>query len=104
MVNTIEFPIYQFVVAVLSHCFSVSLDATGRVVSYLFFIFSVGSVYSITKKLSLPFVVFIIFVAIVFSMPIYIYWGRGFMIETAALFFSLMSIVYFWITFRVGVL
>ncbi len=90
-----EFPIYQFIVAVISHCFSVSLDATGRIVSYLFFICSVGSVYSITKKLNLPFVVFILFVAIVFSMPIYIYWGRSFMIETAALFFSLMSVVYF---------
>lgn len=90
-----EFPIYQLIVALLSHYLNISLDATGRLVSYLFFLLSIGSVYSITKKLNLSFAVYIIFIAVAFSMPIYVYWSRSFMIETAALFFSLMSIVYF---------
>ena len=90
-----EFPIYQIIVSYLTKVFNLSLDLTGRLTSYAFLLLSLFPVKSITKKLNLPSSVFKFFVAIVFSMPIYMYWGRNFMIETAALFFSIVSIKYF---------
>ena len=90
-----EFPIYQLVVALISKGFDFSLDASGRLISYVFLFLSIFPIRSITKKLNLPDSVFVFFVAIFFSMPIYLYWGRSFMIETAALFFGIATIKYF---------
>jgi hypothetical protein len=90
-----EFPIYQFLVAVTSKLFGSSLDFTGRIISYLFMILCLVPVKSITKNLRLPDNVFYIFSAILFTTPLYVYWGRTFMIETTALFFSIAAIKYF---------
>lgn len=90
-----EFPIYQTIVAFLSKAFDVSLDGTGRIVSYAFLLLTIVPVLGITKRLKLPSVTSLYFVAILFSMPIYVYWGRSFMIETAALFFGIAAIKYF---------
>lgn len=90
-----EFPIYQYIVALASQVSGFSLDATGRVVSSLFLVISVIPVRSITKKLNISNSAFYIFVALLFSSPLYLYWGRSFMIETAALFFSIAAMKYF---------
>jgi hypothetical protein len=90
-----EFPIYQLIVASISQILDVPLDFSGRVVSYIFLLLCIFPSYSITRRLGLPNSVFVFFVTIVFSMPIYIYWGRTIMIETAALFFSIVSIKFF---------
>ena len=90
-----EFPIYQLIVAYISSIFHVSLDITGRLTSYAFLILSIFPVRSINKRLGFSDDILAIFVAIVFSMPIYIYWGRTFMIETAALFFTIAALKYF---------
>lgn len=90
-----EFPIYQAIVAFLSKAFDVNLDETGRIVSYAFLLLTIPPVLGITKRLKLPRVTSLYFVAILLSMPIYVYWGRSFMIETAALFFGITSIKYF---------
>lgn len=90
-----EFPIYQVIVAFLSKAFNIGLDSTGRLVSYAFLLLTIVPVMGITKRLKLPSVTVIYFVAILFSMPIYVYWGRSFMIETAALFFGIAAIKFF---------
>jgi hypothetical protein len=90
-----EFPIYQAIVAYISKYFNLNLDATGRIASYCFLLISIIPIRSITKKLELSQATIFYFVAILFSMPIYIYWGRSFMIETAALFFGVAAIKYF---------
>jgi hypothetical protein len=90
-----EFPIYQAIVACLSKVFGVSLDAAGRLTSFAFLFLIVFPARSITKKLELPTSVFVSFVAILFSMPLYVYWGRTFMIETTALFFGIAAMKYF---------
>lgn len=90
-----EFPLYQMIVAFVSKFFSVSLDATGRVVSYVFLLLCLIPIVSINKKLGLSGSVLFIFVAVTFSAPTYVYWGRSFMIETAALFFAIAAIKYF---------
>lgn len=90
-----EFPLYQLIVAQVSQIFDINLNATGRLTSYAFLLLIIFPVREITKKLKLPNSVFIFFVAIFFSMPVYVYWGRSFMIETAALFFGIAAIKYF---------
>lgn len=90
-----EFPIYQFFVALLVKLFSCSLDFAGRMTSFIFLALSCISAHSIIKSLKLKVEVFYIFVALLFSSPLYLYWGRSFMIETAAIFFAVTAIKYF---------
>jgi hypothetical protein len=90
-----ELPLYQFIVAAISDVFDFSLDSVGRIVSYLFLVACLVPVRAISIKLQLDRAIFYIFVALLFSSPIYLYWGRSFMIETAALFFSISAIKYF---------
>jgi len=90
-----EFPIYQAIVAWLSETFNLGLDATGRLVSYAFLLLIILPAMGITKRLKLPAVTSFYFIAILFSMPIYVYWGRAFMMETAALFFGVAAIKFF---------
>lgn len=90
-----EFPIYQYIVALVSQVTNFSLDATGRVVSFVFLALCLVPVRAITKNLNLSDYVFYIFAALLFSSPLYLYWGRTFMIETAAIFFSIAAIKYF---------
>jgi hypothetical protein len=92
-----EFPLYQIIVAMVSKISGLSLDVIGRVTSYAFLVLCLVPIRSITRKLELPHfnLIFLCFVILLFSSPIYVYWGRTFMIETAALFFSIMAIKYF---------
>lgn len=90
-----EFPIYQYIVALVSQITKCSLDATGRVVSFIFLALCLIPARAITKNLNLSNAVFYIFAALLFSSPLYLYWGRTFMIETAAVFFSIAAIKYF---------
>jgi len=91
----LEFPIYQILVSWTSEIFGSSLDSTGRILSYIFLVLCLAPVRSITNRLQLPGSVFLIFSAMLLSAPIYVYWGRTFMIETAALFFAVVAIKYF---------
>ena len=90
-----EFPIYQYIVALISQATGFSLNVVGRVTSFAFLSLCLIPTRSIIKNLNLPSSVFYIFAVILFSSPLYIYWGRAFMIETAAIFFSIASIKYF---------
>ncbi|MEJ2756765.1 MAG: hypothetical protein P8104_13335, partial [Gammaproteobacteria bacterium] len=62
-----EFPLYQLIVASVSHLFGVSIDWAGRTISYAFLLLCSWPVFSITKRLRLPHSVFVFFVAIAFS-------------------------------------
>ncbi|WP_342624662.1 hypothetical protein [Pseudomonas alkylphenolica] len=90
-----EFPIYQYLVALISKLFGFRLDVTGRVVSFLFLTACLFPVGAICRQLLLPKAVFFIFVGLLFSSPIYLEWGRSFMMETAAVFFAVVAIKYF---------
>ena len=88
----LEFPIYQAIVAAISSLSGFDLDATGRLVSYLFLVACVWPAFAVSRRLDLPKSVPWIFCALLWSSPLHVYWGRTFMIETAALFFSLACI------------
>lgn len=96
-----EFPIYQYLVATISWLFKVSMDATGRMTSFMFLALCLIPVHSIMKRLEISKSSFYIFSILLFSSPIYIYWGRTFMIETAGLFFAVAS-VKFYVDFYTG--
>lgn len=90
-----EFPLYQYLVALTSQVSGISLDACGRLVSFLFLVLCLIPARAITRNLRLSDSTFPIFTVLLMSSPLYLYWGRTFMIETAALFFSIAGIKYF---------
>lgn len=89
-----EFPIYQLIVSLIVKLTGFDLSATGRFVSYFFLIACSWPAFAISKRLHLSNSVPLIFCSLLWTSPIYVYWGRTFMIETAALFFILASIPY----------
>ncbi len=90
-----EFPLYQLLTAWLAEALDWPLEPVGRLLSFSFLLATCIPVRSITKQLKLNPSVFYVFVGLLFSSPIYIYWGRTFMIESTALFFSVLAIKYF---------
>jgi hypothetical protein len=89
-----EFPIYQILVGLVVKLTGFSLDLSGRVVSVLFFYFTLYFVYKLSalylKNKWKP----LIILSVLLLHPIYIYWTRTFMIESTALFFTI-SYCYF---------
>ena len=90
-----ELPVYQYIVTLTSEITGGSLNATGRNVSFLFLALCLVPVRAINDSLRLSRSVFYVFAILLFSSPLYLYWGRAFLIETAALFFSITAIKYF---------
>lgn len=89
-----EFPIYQGLVAVIAAAFGLELEPVGRLVSYAFLIACAWPAFAISRRLDLPWAVPWVFCALLWTAPLNVYWGRTFMIETAALFFSLACMPY----------
>jgi hypothetical protein len=89
-----EFPIYQLVVALIAWVGAFPLDPTGRLVSFVFLMACAWPAMQIARRLDFPSNVAWIFCALLWSSPIYLFWGRTFMIETAAMFFTLAAIPY----------
>jgi len=74
---------------------SFTLDSVGRLVSFGFLIACAWPAKKITGRLNLSKDVVLIFCALLWSSPLYLFYGRSFLIETAALFFTLCAIPYF---------
>ena len=88
-----EFPIFHFIVGLLSKFLTVNLDVMGRLVSL---IFSIGVLIvndlvlkeiQVDKRARL-----FAFLLIIFS-PVFLFWSGTFMIESAALFFTVSSLL-----------
>lgn len=89
-----EFPIFHFLVSFIVKNFNINLDVAGRVLSL---IFAIGALIAndlllremrINSKARL-----FIFILIVCS-PIFLFWSGTFMIESAALFFAITSLLF----------
>ncbi len=86
----LEFPVYQSAVALLYNMdFGISLDQSGRIVSILFFLLSLVPVYLTASLLLKDSGRALQFMALFLAAPVYIYWSRAFMIESAAFFFGI---------------
>jgi hypothetical protein len=90
-----EFPIYQWLVAGLSRITGSGIDPIGRLTSFFFLLACLFPVRSIIRRLELPPLTFPIFAGLLFTSPLYLYWGRSLMMETTAVFFALLAIRYF---------
>ena len=89
-----ELPIYQTIVAAICGLFGLDLDAVGRFVSFAFLIACGWPAFPISRRLGLSPCIPWVFCALLWTSPLYVYWGRTFMIETAALFFSFACLPY----------
>ena len=84
----LELPIFQYVVAAWTRLFGGNLDANGRIISAAFLVACIPPLASIVRQLELSRRVWLIAIVLTFTGPIYLFWGRAFLIETAAVFFS----------------
>ncbi len=91
-----EFPIYQWLVALIACPFDLNLDPVGRLVSYAFWIACLAPVWRICRQFfdTLAPLYFWTFAALFLCTPLYLFWGRVFLMESAALFFSLYFIAF----------
>ena len=87
-----EFPLYQKIVAAISEHFRVRLDETGRAVSIAFFYLCFLPLASILKRLRYAPVQILAVLSLFAVSPLYIFVSRLFMIESMALFLSLMYV------------
>lgn len=87
-----EFPLYQALVVTISKLFDFELTAAGRLVSYVFLVACGWPAFAISRRLNLPAAVPWVFCALLWTSPLNVFWGRTFMIETMALFFSFACI------------
>jgi len=85
-----ELPLYQFLAALVTEISQIDLDRAGRLVSVVFWL---GCLFPLVKILHWwvedPILRWAV-VLLIGSSPTYIYWSDSFMMESTALFFSLM--------------
>ena len=83
-----EFPIYQGVVAILSHKLGLPLTTTGRLVSGLFFLAALIPLWFLVREMKLGLRFYFFSALLLLFSPLYLYWSRTFMIESTAVFFG----------------
>ena len=83
-----EFPIYQYIVAVVSSVLGVSLTVTGRLISLLFVVGCCIPVAHALRRLGIEKRAIYFSLALFVTSPVYLFWSGTFMIEGAALFFT----------------
>ncbi len=83
-----EFPLYQLLTAGLT-VLGLPLEIAGRVISYGFFLCCLWPLWILFGELKMGRPVFLATAILFLCCPLYLYFGRTFMIETCALFFAL---------------
>lgn len=91
-----EFPLLQWLSHHLANNSALNLSTSGRLLSVLFGLGCIFPAIRLMDRYGLSFVAKGIFVSLYFSSSIYLYWNRAFLMESTALFFTLVSLdVYF---------
>lgn len=84
-----EVPIYQWLVARF-HCITgMGLDQSGKLISILLWFACLWPIWLLLNDFGFSRSHRCIICAIIYSSPLYLYWGRAFMMETTAVFLSL---------------
>jgi Dolichyl-phosphate-mannose-protein mannosyltransferase len=91
-----EFPVYQWCTAQFSRFTGLPLDQSGRATSILFLLGTLPAVAGLAGLAGLSRPGRLLTAAAVLSSPVYLFYGRTFMIETTALCFSV------WFVFAIG--
>ena len=84
-----EFPLYNWLVAGLVQLTGWPLDTAGRLVSFVWFLLCLLPARSLFQGFGLPRLSFLLFAVLFLASPLYLFWGRAFLMETQALCFSL---------------
>lgn len=84
-----EFPTYQLIVAALVKVSGLPIDAMGRGVSQFFFVLTAIPLYHLLRQHAISRESAMIVVCLFLTSPLYVFWGRSFMIESTALFFAI---------------
>ena len=87
-----EVPIYQWIVARWHNISGMGLDQSGKLVSIAFWFACIWPVWRLLDLLNLSLQQRFLSSIIYCSSPLYLYWGRAFMIETTGLFLSLAMV------------
>lgn len=89
-----EFPIYQWIVALIKILTNGNLDLIGRIVSLSFYSVMLFYLFKIIQKFTLRYDYSIWVIIFTMMHPIYIFWSRTFMIESTVLCFSVVYLFY----------
>jgi hypothetical protein len=82
----LEWPIYQWIVAVASRGSGVAIESAGRAVSVVSFAGTLAALWFVLDALAVAPRHRPVFLALLGASPLYIFWSRAFMIESTALF------------------
>lgn len=85
-----EFPLYQWVLAVFAWA-GMGIDNAGRLASWSFGVAVLCPLFKISRVLSVD---AWIAAALYLASPLYLFWGTAFLIDTTALFFAAMFLMY----------
>ncbi|MEO6995774.1 MAG: hypothetical protein ABI273_19365 [Lacunisphaera sp.] len=83
-----EFPVYEWCVAEVSRFTGLPLDQSGRATSILFLLATLPAICGLAGLAGLSRPGQLLVAAVVLSSPVYLFYGRTFMIESTALCFS----------------
>lgn len=84
-----EFPLYQWTVALYSSATHTPLIQSGRAISYLCFLLALPPLWLLLRRLGLSLGQTVVVLGLVLTCPLYIFYARAFLIETMALMFGL---------------
>jgi hypothetical protein len=87
-----EVPFYQWGVARLHDLTGMGLDQSGKLFSIVFLFACIWPVWKLQTALNIPLTARWLTVSIFLSVPLHLYWGRAFLIETMGLFLSLSMV------------
>jgi hypothetical protein len=82
-----EFPIYQWIVASVA-LVGVTIEVAGRVISFIFYLGSVLLIKFIFDSIGVSIRHYLVTAILFLCAPLYLYWSRTVMIESCALFFA----------------
>ena len=88
-----EFPLYQWTVVGVSNATGLELTQSGRLVSLLCFYLMLPFLYLLLGRLGLPWWSRLVVLGPVVGCPLYIFYGRAFLVETMALW---LALVFLW--------
>lgn len=84
-----EAPVYQWTVALLASFIPFELDTVGRITSSLYLLGGLAIGFLTLRRLfPRPTIIPSVFVALMIASPLYAFWSRTFMIETASVFWG----------------
>jgi hypothetical protein len=90
-----EFPFYEAAVAVLAKATDLPLDQAGRAVALFFFYAALPAIWLLLRRLGTPAAQRWLFLGLVLTCPVYLFFSRTFLIESTAFCLSAWFLYFF---------